>query len=129
MATITHTETNRDAVAAMYDAANRGDMDGFLGALSPDVVVFEPAFLPYGGTYRGIDGMQTLLGRVGSIYDIGGMVVEHLVADGDRVIGLIRMPIIGTASSAVIAEMSMLRDGKIAEMHIFLHDAGTLLDR
>jgi ketosteroid isomerase-like protein len=43
-----------ETIQAMYDAARAGDFDGFFAHLGDDIVLEEPDFLPYGGTYQGI---------------------------------------------------------------------------
>ena len=118
---------NRELVTGMYEAAKRGDFSAFLEPLAADIVVMEPGFLPYGGTYRGMEELQALLVRVSGILDVTGMVVEQLICDGDHVIGLIRVPVVGTASEVSLAELSVIRDGKIIEMRIFFHEAGPLI--
>lgn len=127
MSAVAATETNRQLVSAMYDAAGRGDFAAFLSYIDADVVVDEPPFLPYGGTYRGHGELQSLLGRVSAILDVTSLRVERLIADDDHVIGLIRVPIVGSDSEVSLAEMSVIREGKVAEMRIFFHEAGTLV--
>jgi uncharacterized protein len=123
------TEANRQLVAEMYTAIKRGDIDGFFAPLAPDVVVNEPRFLPYGGSYRGVNELKELLGRVSGIFDISGMKIEALIADEDHVIGLIRAPLIDSSGEIFLAEISVIRDGRVIEMHIFVHDAASLLRR
>ena len=120
------TEKNRSLIGEMYSAAKRGDLEAFFAPISPDIVVAEPPFLPYGGTYRGIDGLRSLFAQVTQILDLPNLTVDHLVADGDHVLGLIRVPIVGQDSDVTLAELSIIRDGKVAEMRIYFHRAGTL---
>jgi uncharacterized protein len=126
---ISNTEANRQLVTRMYQAVKDGDIDGFFEPLAPDVVVCEPAFLPYGGVYRGVDELKALLGRVSGIFDISGMKIEQVISDEDHVIGLIRAPLIDGSGEIFLAEMSVIREGKVVEMRIFFHDAATLLAR
>jgi ketosteroid isomerase-like protein len=120
------TELNRARIEQMYSAAKRGDLEGFFAVISPDVVVTEPQFLPYGGSYRSIDELAGLFAEVTQLLDLPNLTVDHLIADGDHVLGLIRVPIIGQDSEVTLAELSIIRDGKVAEMRIYFHDAGTL---
>ncbi len=64
------TTANRRLIVDMYAAAKAGDVDGFFSALSPEVVITEPSFLPYGGTYRGIDEFRALFGDVAKFLDM-----------------------------------------------------------
>jgi hypothetical protein len=52
---------------------------------------------------------------------------DYLVADGDRVFGVIRMPDLKTGKDVLLAEESVIRDGSIVDMRIFFHDAQSLI--
>ena len=43
------TEENRALIAAFYAAGLEGDIDKMTDMLTPDIVIHEPAYLPYGG--------------------------------------------------------------------------------
>ena len=121
-----NTEDNRALITEMYAAAKRGDFESFFAVISPDVVVTEPHFLPYGGSYHGLDGLERLFSDVTQILDLPNLTVDRLIADGDHVLGLIRVPIAGTDSEVNLAELSIIEDGKVVEMRIYFHDAGML---
>ena len=116
---------NRRLIVDMYAAAKAGDVDGFFSALSPEVVITEPSFLPYGGTYRGIDEFRALFGDVAKFLDMSSLKVDRIVADGDHAVGFIRLSTTSGDGEVKLAEHSILRDGKVAKMEIFvLDDAG-----
>lgn len=117
----------REIVESLYDAAVKGDMEGFLAQLSDDLVLTEPGFLPYGGVYKGKDGMQAMLGPASAILNIPTLRVHYIVVEGDRAIAKLSINRIGTDETMVIAEESLVRDGKIAEITIYVHDAGSLV--
>ncbi len=56
------TETNRRIVTEMYEAGQRGELETFFGHVADDVVLTEPAYLPYGGTYRGAGAVREVFG-------------------------------------------------------------------
>jgi ketosteroid isomerase-like protein len=122
-------DSNRALVTSMYEAAKRGDLDTFVAALSPDVVVIEPAFLPYGGTYRGVEAFLSLFADLAATFHIAGLNVDRIIADGDVVLGFLRMPLANQESVLGVIEQSTLRDGKVTEMRIFVHDLGALRPR
>ena len=122
------TTANRRLILDMYAAAKAGDVDGFFSALAPEVVIREPAFLPYGGTYRGIDEFRALFGDVAKYLDMSTLKVDRVVVDWDHAVGLIRLSTTSGAGEVRLAEFSILRDGKVAEMEIFVHDDAGLLD-
>ncbi|GLY05268.1 nuclear transport factor 2 family protein [Actinoplanes sp. NBRC 101535] len=54
-----------DVVRELYGALAQGDVPGLLERLDPDVIVDEPAQLPYGGVHRGRDVfVQAILGAM-----------------------------------------------------------------
>ena len=122
------TEQNRALVQKLYDAAISGDIEGVLGCLAEDVVVREPEFLPYGGTYSGRDTFLALFEKIVKCYDMTKISADYLVADGERVIGVLRMPDLKTGKDVLLAEQSTIRDGLIVDMRIFFHDAQSLID-
>lgn len=42
-------------VSKMLDAVARGDGEGIMACIHPDIVVVEPASLPYGGVFHGME--------------------------------------------------------------------------
>jgi uncharacterized protein len=123
---IDSTQSTRAIVRKLYEDASEQNFEGFLAALSPDVVVKEPGFLPYGGTYRGLAEFQALFEKVGALLDVTGLTVEQIVADGDHAIGIITVPCTNGGAPVRLAETSTLRDGVITEMEIFFHELGGL---
>jgi hypothetical protein len=124
---IERTEENRRLMQALYDAVSAGDLDGVLNRLADDVVIREPAFLPYGGEYRGKELFGELVGKIAKTYDMTQIRADYLVADGERVIGLLRMPDLATGEDVLVAEESVIRDGKVVQMTVFVHDAQSLI--
>jgi hypothetical protein len=129
MTTLTSlTEENRALVQDMYDAGVRGDIEGLMSRLAPDVAVHEPAFLPYGAVYNGHQEFLGLFTKIAQVLDITKITIDYLVADGDRVIGVLRIPDPATGGQVLLAEQSTIRDGKIIEMRIFFHDTQSMID-
>jgi predicted SnoaL-like aldol condensation-catalyzing enzyme len=121
------TEISRRLVEELYDAAVAADVEGVLFRLDDSVIVHEPDFLPYGGEYHGKQGFVDLYTKIAKVYDVAKIRVDYLVADGDRVIGVIRMPDLNTGNDVLLAEQSTVRDGKVIDMRIFFHDTQSLI--
>lgn len=117
---------SRELVERFYAAAASGDTETFLGSVADDIVVHEPAFLPYGGVYRGRDGFVAMLGEAAKMADVGSLVVDHIVAEGQRAFAVLRLRLLD-GGEIHVAEESVIRDGLIAELRIFVHDAGTVV--
>ncbi|GAA5161191.1 MULTISPECIES: nuclear transport factor 2 family protein [Amycolatopsis] len=63
--TKTLTESPAQVVRELYDALSKGDVPGVLAKLAPEVIVDEPAQLPYGGVHRGSEVfVQSILGAM-----------------------------------------------------------------
>lgn len=125
--TTLQTDTTREIMVRMYDSAGKGDYEDVLSLLSEDLVVHEPPFLPYGAVYHGLDGMRDLIGKVNQVLDVSKIHVDRMVAEGDRAIGIIRMPDHKTGEPIVLAEESVVRDGKVVEIFVYFHETQTLL--
>jgi uncharacterized protein len=121
------TERNRRTVQDMYEAGMRGDFEKVMACLDENLVVDEPPFLPYAGAYRGFDGFQQLMSEISKFLDLAAMKLQYLVADGERVFGVLAVVDRATGKDILLAEQSTLRDGKVIEMRIFYYDAGTLI--
>ena len=121
------TEQNRRLMQAIYDAVSAGDLDGVFNRLADDVVIREPEFLPYGGEYRGKELFGELVGKIAKTYDMTQIKADYIVADGERVIGVLRMPDLATGEDVLVAEESIIRDGKVVQMTVFVHDAQSLI--
>jgi len=126
-ATTSQTEASQALMERMYGAAIRGDFADVLSCLGEDLVVNEPPFLPYGRTYRGLDGFGELIANVTQVLDVSKMIVDRYVSQGDRVIGIIRMPDLRTGEHILLAEESLIRDGKVVEIWVYFHETRTML--
>lgn len=121
------TERNRAIVQALYAAGTRGDVEELLSYLAEDIVVHEPPFLPYGATYSGRDAFLPMFAEIARHLDVSTITIEHLIADRDHVIAVLRIPDRATGRDTVLAEHSTLRDGRVVEMRIFYFDPQSLI--
>ena len=122
------TEISRQIVTQFYESLAAGKFEEVMACLHPDVEIHEPDCLPYGGVYRGHDGVQELFSQALKYLDVSVFKIEAIVADGDRVVGFIHTAVAGSRASALVAEESLIRDGKIARVRVFQFDP-TLLGK
>lgn len=63
-----------------------------------------------------------------SVYgDLTKINVKYMVAEGEHVFCVMEVPDKKTGKNFLIAEESIVRNGKIAEMRPFYFDAGTMI--
>lgn len=121
------TEQTRAVARAFYDAIIAGDTKGFIAVSAEDMVVHQPSFLPYGKTYRGRDTFVGLFDTFAKYYDLTRIRCDHLVVDGERAFGVMRVPVLTNGQDVLFAEQVVVRDGKVAELRIFVHEAQTMI--
>ncbi|ORA10374.1 nuclear transport factor 2 family protein [Mycobacterium arosiense] len=126
-ATESQTAQSRSIVEQFYDAGLRGDIETMMGFLSDDVVIYEPAFLAYGGKYRGKQGLQAIYEKVLQVTDVMQLKVHYFVVDGDRALAIAGFPVNGTEDYTLFAEESRLVDGKIVEIRLYYYEPQSLL--
>jgi uncharacterized protein len=62
----TRTERNRgvmsqenvETIQSLFSGVEERDLEAYIAAGQPEVVIREPGSLPYGGEYRGLEGMR-----------------------------------------------------------------------
>lgn len=69
-----------------YERLATGDVEGFLGVLDPGIEWIQAEELPYGGTHRGIPGMQEVLRLWMEVYEEMRVVPEEFHDAGDTVL-------------------------------------------
>jgi hypothetical protein len=111
----------------MYDAAARGDVAAFVGSVSEDLLLREPAFLPFGGTYHGRDGFAAMLAKASSVLDVSSLSLEQITVEGEHAFAVFRVRAQGSDAELVVGEQSVVRDGHIVDLRIFIHDGGPLV--
>ena len=127
LATPELTEHNRALAERMYGAVARGDVEGFLSFISPNVVVEEPDFLDYGGTYDGIDGLKGLFAKFATRFDLSGLDFERIVVDGAYVCAICRVPVLGGDNSVLFIERALIEADKVVSLRVYMYDARGLL--
>ena len=109
---------NAAVVEAAYEAFGRGDIGAVLGLLADDVEWSVPLTVPHGGTFKGVDGVQSLFEGLGGQWDGLSLDVEAVADVGpDKAVGIVRASGTrkgGGAASYGTAMVFTIRDGKIA---------------
>lgn len=121
------TELNRSIIEAFYAAGLRGDIEAMTGYLADDVVTYEPPYLPFGGQYRGKDGLAVIYEAVAKVADVAQFTVHDIVVDGDCAVAFAGYLVRDTGEFTHFAEELRLVDGKIAEIRIYYYDVQSML--
>jgi ketosteroid isomerase-like protein len=106
-------------VRGFYDAVAAGDVDAVLDLLDPQVEWRAPESLPWGGTFRGHDGIREFFARVIDQPAEFGREVQEYLQVGDRVAVLLRL--FGRSNDG---------DGEfnVLEIHVWTVRHGKLVD-
>lgn len=121
----TEQTSTRTVVAQAYAALNAGDVTAFLAQLADDVVLHEADGAPTSGVFHGKAAVLEAFPRLASGYGLRGVVLHHLIVDGDRAVGLIDILCTsksGTEFTMPTAESWLVRDGKAVEIRPYLWD-------
>ena len=107
------------------------DVRSLARAFHPDVVVHEPASLPYAGGWKGLEGIGALLGWMNEIWS--DVAVEDMIAARveDTVFMsctlILRSRATGTVIRQPFAELLHFRDGLLLDGTPFYHDTAAIL--
>lgn len=113
----------RQVVEDLFRCGKEGDIDRLMELLDENVVVFEPPFLPYGGKYEGRDGFIQLFTLIQEKYfDDSKMQVQYVAVEGPHAVVINHAPGY-RGEEVVLAEEMLVRDGKVVEIRIYLHQA------
>jgi ketosteroid isomerase-like protein len=117
-------------VRSIYDAYARRDLTAALSCFSPEVEYEQTDLLPWGGSYRGIEGAQASLGKLLAQID-SKVEVEEMISAGDRVVVIGRTR--GTARASGVAfdvravHVWRVEEGRIVRFEAYIDTPGMLL--
>jgi len=116
----TDAESNKAFVLEMI--GQKKQLTDYPDRMSDAMVVYEPASLPFGGTYRGIDAFQQFYPKVRAFYDFKRFELVHVYADGDKVFAISKAAIAGTGDSLLLNEEMTFDRGKLVEVRLYFYD-------
>jgi ketosteroid isomerase-like protein len=120
-----------DVLGRFLTAVLGGDSATLKELVSPECVVHEPADLPYGGDYVGVDGLLEMFGAVTRDLDFSVTGRPELlpVGDGRVLVRMIASFVHRTSArtaSFPIAEIYTVRDGQIVDIDVFYKEPGAI---
>jgi ketosteroid isomerase-like protein len=126
----TATRPTQEVIEAFYAGALRGDVAAVSTVLHPDVVIQEPASLPYGGDHKGREAALALLGTLFAGVDRDAVVIEHLVCGDRAAAAMLSVPFraaTGPAATMLVCETFEVSDGLITRIRPYYFDTAALL--
>ncbi|MBO2461396.1 nuclear transport factor 2 family protein [Actinomadura violacea] len=123
------------AAEADYLAAGgpgKADFAGMAAHLAPDVVMHQAPSLPYGGTWRGHDGMERFMAAMSEAWTGLTFLEQHRAVDGETVAVLnrcvFRARATGRELETSVQQWITVRDGLVREFRPFYLDTAAVLD-
>ena len=110
-------------VRGLYDALGKGDVPGVLAKLDPEVIVDEPAQLPYGGVHRGREVfVQSILGAMMSYADVA--ITDAEVFEGPAGVvgtltGTLTAHSTGEEFPLTMVEIHQVEDGTVRKIDVY----------
>ena len=115
-----------DIVTAVFTHAGKGEWAALEPFMADDLVIHEPAALPYGGEWRGKDALQRLYEHVFAYWRDPVVTVERIVGDDDWAVAILIFEMTATATGTRIrqrvTEVTRCEGGKAVEMFIHYFD-------
>jgi len=116
------TEMSRHIVQTIYNAMASGDVGTVLELIDENIVCYESPSLPYGKVYRGHNELKALFEPVNTYLAIEKIKIDYLIADGERVVAVIRLPVRSSGTEMIVSEHHLVRNGKVVEQRIFFFE-------
>src|SRR5437899_10698115 len=114
---------NREIMQSIYRDAAKGDLGFVERYLASDCMIHESPGLPYGGTYRGPQGLVDVFARIHEAWSPFSFEPLEFIADGDYVVVLLTASgasrKTGRAFTLPLAEFWRFSEGKSFELRTF----------
>lgn len=120
-----------ETLQALYAALSRGDFDGVVQYLHPEVEI-HPAVggeLDFGSVYRGHDGMRQFMETAWRDFDVAVEAEEIVRAPGNRILATERWQLLGregVRGQMQLTDMYEFRDGLIVRIDGFREKADAI---
>ncbi len=113
-------DENKSFVKEMISSGRT--LEDYPDRYDPDLVMHEPASLPFGGTYRGLEEFRRFYRHVRSFYDFKRFELLGVYGDGDTVFATIHAGLAASDGTIFIAEQFRFSGAKLAEVRLHICD-------
>jgi hypothetical protein len=107
-------EANKAFVQKLFNG--KSTLFDFPDIVDPNLIVHQPASLPFGGTYHGLAEFQKVVPQLAKYYDFSRVEFLGLYGDGDVIFTNFKVGVAGTQSSVYLAERMTFRGTKLVEI-------------
>jgi hypothetical protein len=116
------TEQTRQVIRAIHAASASGDLEKERQLFSPYLVIEEPPYLPYGGTFHGYEGFLQLATQVVKFVDFSSLRLESLTVEGHLAFAVVRVNLLSGAE-IIATEQWRVEHGLAVHCRISWFDA------
>ena len=117
---MTDTEANKAFIREMIGQKKR--LEDYPDRFDDELVMHEPASLPFGGTYHGLREFQKFYPQVRSFYDFTRFDLLGVFGDADIVFATIRAGLANSDGVIHIAEQFRFAGTKLVEVRLHICD-------
>lgn len=116
----THSKAESNKAFIKMLLSNRLSLTDYPERVCADLVLYEPALLPFGGKYVGIKEYKDLVPRVMDYYDYERFELLGVFSDQNIVFVTLNVGIKGTEKRLSLCEQFSFKGERIAEIKIFV---------
>jgi hypothetical protein len=121
------TETNKAFIREMIGSKKR--LEDYPDRFDKNLIMHEPACLPFGGTYIGLEEFQKFYPEVRDFYDFTRFDLLGVYGDEDMVFATIRAGLVGSDGVIFIAEQFRFSGTKLVEVRLHICDDGKATEK
>lgn len=122
-------QTAGEVANALMTAMQAGDIEAVLALFDADCVVVEAASLPYGGEYKGRQGLRNLIESFSSLFEL--KIRNYEITSGDayafmRADCTFTFHNSGRSLDLPVVEVYTVRDGLVVRCEVFYMDTAAI---
>jgi hypothetical protein len=112
-------ETNKAFIAKML--GEKKQLDDFPGRFDPNLMMYEPASLPFGGAHHGLDDFKRFYPEVRRFYDFDRFTLLGVFGDGDTVFATFHVGLRDSPEKIMfVAEQFTFDETKLIEVRVHI---------
>lgn len=117
---MTQAEANKAFVREMI--GSKKSLEDYPGRYDPELLMHEPASLPFGGSHKGLAAFRAFYPQVRDFYDFERFELLGVYGDGDTVFATMRAGLAGGEGTIMIAEQFRFEGALLVEVRVHICD-------